>query len=161
MALIASVAFWFIAFLLIIPSLFRNWESSARKIFSATVTPEMVPLSCTTIPIPFCSASIILAGSQLCFLKVILPQVAFCMPAAIEDMVDFPEPFSPIKPLISPGYTSRSTFSVLLRFQNSWKYFSFQESVHPCLPSVHLKTVYEIIIFFPLKFQIHNLAQFY
>jgi len=110
MALIASVAFWFIAFLLIIPSLFRNWESSARKIFSATVTPEMVPLSCTTIPIPFCSASIILAGSQLCFLKVILPLVAFCMPAAIEDMVDFPEPFSPIKPLISPGYTSRSTF---------------------------------------------------
>ena len=110
MALIASVAFWFIAFLLIIPSLFRNWESSARKIFSATVTPEMVPLSCTTIPIPFCSASIILTGSQLCFLKVILPLVAFCMPAAIEDMVDFPEPFSPIKPLISPGYTSRSTF---------------------------------------------------
>ena len=104
-----SVASAFIFLRLINPNLFLYLSVSARKIFSATVIPGIVPLSWTIIPIPLWSASIILRGFQSWFLNIILPLSHACIPATMEVMVDFPDPFSPINPRISPGYTESDT----------------------------------------------------
>ena len=106
---ITLVASAFIFLRLIRPNLFLYFSDSARKIFSATVIPGIVPLSWTIIPIPLWSASIMLSGFQLCPWNVIAPLSHSCIPATIEVTVDFPDPFSPMSPLISPGYTVSDT----------------------------------------------------
>ena len=88
---------------------FANCFSLPRKIFCAIVMPDTVPCSCTIMPMPAFAPSIIVAGAWGFPSKNISPLVAGCMPAAMEVIVDFPEPFSPISPVISPRYTLKST----------------------------------------------------
>jgi hypothetical protein len=45
------------------------------------------------------------------------------MPAAMDEMVDLPEPFSPIRPRISPGYTSNVTLLSATTLPNRLKMF--------------------------------------
>ena len=89
---------------------FANNFSCPKNILSATGIPAIVPASCTIIHIPFCCASNAEAGAHGFPRYNISPLVAFCIPDAIEETVDLPLPFSPIRPRTSPVFNTKLTW---------------------------------------------------
>ena len=73
-----------------------------------------VPISCTIMEIPLLCAAAAFAGAWGAPRRSISPLSGICIPAMMEDNVDFPEPFSPISPWTSPRLSVKSTFASAL-----------------------------------------------
>ena len=63
--------------------------------------------------------------------KVIAPLVACSTPVTRLKVVDLPAPFGPIKPMISPAFTSKLTSLTATRPPNSLRALSTISSVSP------------------------------